>query len=315
MIINTGCRTDIPAFYSKWFINRINAGYVLVRNPYYPSQVTKYMLTPSKVDLLAFCTKNPEPMFKYLDKLTNFNQYWFITITPYGKDIEPYVPDKDIVIESFKKLSKYLGIQHVSLRYDPIFFNDEFDIEKHIECFNYITSKLKGYTYDCTISFLDEYEKVKKNAPDLKFPNKDEKIKLAACFSEIANKNNMVIHSCCENDYLAKYGVDITGCMSKEIVERAMDEKLNPPSTKNIRKKCNCLIGNDIGVYNTCKHMCRYCYANYNKEAVFENVKKYDENSPLLIGNIEDDDIIKEAKQKSWKLKESVQMSFWSGLE
>ena len=107
MIINTGCRTDIPAFYSKWFINRIREGYVLVRNPYYPSQITKYLLNPEVVDCIEFCTKNPEPILKYLDELDKFKQDWFVTITPYGKEIEPNVPDKEKVIESFKKLSDH----------------------------------------------------------------------------------------------------------------------------------------------------------------------------------------------------------------
>ena len=105
MIINTGMRTDIPAFYSEWLMNRIREGFVYTRNPYYPEQVTKYSLNPNLVDCLEFCTKNPEPMLKYLDKLNIYNQYWFVTITPYGKDIEPVVPNKEIVIESFKKLS------------------------------------------------------------------------------------------------------------------------------------------------------------------------------------------------------------------
>ena len=92
MIINTGMRTDIPAFYSQWFMNRIQAGYVLVRNPYRPDWITRYELSPDVVDCIAFCTKNPEPMLKHLDRLKNYHQYWFVTITPYGRDIEPNVP-------------------------------------------------------------------------------------------------------------------------------------------------------------------------------------------------------------------------------
>ena len=113
MIINTGCRTDIPAFYSKRLMNRIKEGFVLVRNPYYPSQVTKYNLSPKVVDCLAFCTKNPEPMLRYLHELDVYKQYWFVTITPYGKDIEPVVPNKENVIESFKKLSNYIYVNTV----------------------------------------------------------------------------------------------------------------------------------------------------------------------------------------------------------
>ncbi len=124
MIINTGMRTDIPAFYSEWLMNRIREGFVYTRNPYYPNQVTKYSLSPDIVDCLAFCTKNPEPMLKYLDKLDIYKQYWFVTITPYGKDIEPVVPDKEKVIESFKKLSQHIGIDSIGWRYDPIFIGN-----------------------------------------------------------------------------------------------------------------------------------------------------------------------------------------------
>ena len=147
MIINTGCRTDIPAFYSKWFINRIREGYVLVRNPYYPNQVTKYVLEPEVVDSIEFCTKNPEPMLKYLDEIKKFKQFWYVTITPYGKDIEANVPSKDKVINSFKKLSSMLGKEFVGWRYDPIFINEEFDVNKHIEKFEYIAQELKGYLW------------------------------------------------------------------------------------------------------------------------------------------------------------------------
>ena len=105
MIIHTGMRTDIPAFYSEWFLHRIQEGMVCVRNPYNPSQVTKYSLSPEVVDLIAFCTKNPAPMLSHMDALKPYGQYWFVTITPYGRDIEPNVPDKEIVMEHFKQLS------------------------------------------------------------------------------------------------------------------------------------------------------------------------------------------------------------------
>ena len=98
MIIQTEMRTDIPAFYSEWLINRMKEGYVLVRNPYNQSQVTKYRLSPDFVDLIAFCTKNPAPMLEYMDELKPYGQYWFVTITPYGKEIEPNVPDKEKVL-------------------------------------------------------------------------------------------------------------------------------------------------------------------------------------------------------------------------
>jgi len=310
MIINTGCRTDIPAFYSKWLMNRITEGYVLVRNPYYPSQVTKYSLSPKVVDCLVFCTKNPEPMLKYLDELSIYKQYWFVTITPYGKDIEPVVPDKEKVIESFKNLSKYIGAKSIGWRYDPIFINKEFDVKKHIESFEKMCKTLKGYTYNCTISFLDLYEKVKRNAPDLRPPTKEEQIQIAKEFYRIGKENDIIIHSCCEKTFLAEYGLKCNGCMSQEIIEKSIECKLEPSKKKNLRQECNCLMGNDIGAYNTCGHLCKYCYANANKDLVIKNIKKHNENSPLLIGNVEKGDKITEAKQKSWIASFNEQISF-----
>ena len=309
MIINTGCRTDIPAFYAKWLMNRIREGYVLVRNPYNPNQVTKYNLSPEVVDCLAFCTKNPEPMLTYLDELDKYKQYWFVTITPYGKDIEPNVPEKQKVIESFKKVSNHIGVDSIGWRYDPIFIGNGFDVSKHIECFENMAKELKGYTHNCTISFLDLYEKVKRNAPDIKPPTKEEQMEIAKAFARIGKENDMVIHACCEKTYLSQYGLQCNGCMSQEIIEKAINNTLQPPKRKNLRQECNCLMGNDIGAYNTCGHLCKYCYANANKQSVIENMKKHDDNSLFLIGRSEPGDKITEAKQKNWKV-ENEQISF-----
>lgn len=129
MILQTGMRTDIPAFYAEWFIYRIKEGYVMVRNPYKPSLVTKYIINPDVVDLIAFCTKNPAPMLEHMDVLKPFGQYWFVTITPYGKEIEPNVPDKRKVIQDLKRLSEAVGIDSIGWRYDPIFITEKYSID------------------------------------------------------------------------------------------------------------------------------------------------------------------------------------------
>lgn len=310
MIINTGMRTDIPAFYSKWLLNRIKEGFVYVRNPYYKHQVTKYSLSTNVVDCLAFCTKNPHPLISNLSELDKYKQFWFITITPYGKDIEPNVPNKKQVIDDFKKLSNHFGVNSVALRYDPILIDEKFDVSMHIKCFDKLLSELKGYTKDCTISFLDMYEKVKRNAPNLRPPITKEQIEIAKAFSKIGKKNNITIHACCEKEDLKDYGIDITGCMSQEIVEKAVQNKLHTPKNNNKRTECNCLMGNDIGAYNTCMHFCKYCYANANQGLVKENVKKHNPTSPFLIGELEEGDKITEAKQKSWIIGQNEQLSF-----
>lgn len=311
MVINTGMRTDIPAFYSKWFMNRIKEGFVYVKNPYNPKIIIKFSLNPQVVDCIDFCTKNPEPMLKYLDDLKDYNMLWYVTITPYDYSIEPNVLDKDIVIESFKKLVEKLPNSFVGWRYDPIFFNKDYGLKRHIKEFEYIAKKLKGYTDTCVISFIDLYDKVKKNAPDLIRPSEEAQIILAKEFCRIGKENNIKIYACCEKDYLSKYGVICTGCKSKEIVRKSISYDLEvPPNTKNIRVGCSCLMGNDIGAYNTCKHLCKYCYANTSKEKVIENTKKYNENSPILCDEIKPFNKLAVANQHSYR-KTSEQMSMF----
>ena len=300
MIISTGMRTDIPAFYSKWFINRIKEGFVYVRNPYYQNQVTKYVLNPNVVDCLCFCTKNPIPILPYLDELNAYRQFWFVTITPYGKDIEPNVPEKVKVVEAFKEISKRVGINGIGWRYDPVFYGNGFDLQRHIAEFEKIAKMLKGYTNSCVLSFLDLYEKVKRNAPGIVPPTKEEQIELGKALSKIAKENGMTIRTCCEGTHLAQFGIDVSGCQTKEVIERAIGVPLNPPKRKNARAICNCLLGQDIGAYNTCGHLCKYCYANMDKQIVVSNMRRHNPNSPFLIGNSQKGDKITEAKQESF---------------
>ena len=147
MIINTGQRTDIPAFYSEWFANRLKKGFVCVRNPYNLNQVSRYRLDPSVVDVIGFCTKNPAPMFPYMGLLKNYGQCWFVTITPYGRDIKPNVPDKHKLLEDFQKVSKTVGIKSVGWRYYPIFISEKYTSDYHLHAFEQIASTLDGYTH------------------------------------------------------------------------------------------------------------------------------------------------------------------------
>ena len=187
MIINTGQRTDIPAFYAEWFANRIKEGFVCVRNPYNHSQVNRYRLDPSVVDVIGFCTKNPAPMFPYMDLLKEFGQYWFVTLTPYGRDIEPGVPDKHRLIEDFKTLSGMVGIDSICWRYDPIFLSDKYTSEYHLHAFRKIAECLNGYTKTVVISFIDLYPKVRKNFPEARKVSKTDRVNLGKGIIKIAS--------------------------------------------------------------------------------------------------------------------------------
>ena len=302
MIINTGMRTDIPAFYHEWLINRIKEGFVLVRNPYNPSQVTRYSLSPEVVDLIAFCTKNPAPMISHMEALKPYGQYWFVTITPYGKDIEPNVPDKLKVMEDFKRLSDTVGVDSVGWRYDPIFVDDKHCVEWHIEQFEHMAETLSGYTKTCVISFIDIYKKVERNFPEAREVFKKDRLTIGKAFIEIAKKHDITIRPCAEGNDLEIYGADCSGCMTVKTFETALRVRLDvPKGNRNQRNgECTCLLGTDIGAYDTCGHLCRYCYANTNPSQVKENMKKHDPNSPFLLGYSEPGDVIHQAEQKSW---------------
>lgn len=302
MIIQTGSRTDIPAFYSEWFCNRLKEGYVLVRSPYDPMLVSRYELNPKVVDAIAFCTKNPAPMLPHMDLLKPYGQYWYVTITPYGKDIEPNVPPKEEVIESFKTLSLMLNPDAVGWRYDPIFLSEKYTAEWHIEEFTKMAEALRGFTHTCVISFIDLYEKVKRNFPEVRPVNREDRLRIGKAIIEIAKKNGMVVKPCAEGTELAAFGADCGGCMTIETYEKAIGMKLDVPARKTARAECACYLNGDIGQYDTCAHFCRYCYANNDHEAVIRNRRLHDPKSPLLVGHIEDfEGKIHIVPQKSWK--------------
>ncbi len=309
MIINTGQRTDIPAFYADWFANRLKEGYVCVRNPYNPIQVSRYRLDPDVVDVIGFCTKNPEPMFKYMDLLRDYGQYWFVSLTPYGRDIEPNVPDKHHLIDVFKQLSGIVGPQAVGWRYDPIFTSDRYTMDYHKSAFNQIAQALDGYTRTVVISFIDLYPKVRKNFPEAKAVSREDRLELGKEIIAIAGDHGMTVKPCAEGDELAAYGADCSGCMTVRDYEKAIGKKLDVPKKKGARAECACYLSCDIGAYNTCRHLCRYCYANAENQRVIEQSRMHDPQSPFIIGNYQDTDKIHDVPQKSWiNMQESIWM-------
>lgn len=302
MIINTGLRTDIPAFYTPWLLNRLREGFVLVRSPYAPATLTRYRLDPAVVDLIAFCTKNPGPMLPHLGELRRYaGQYWFVTITPYGREIEPRVLEKRQVVADFRALSRAVGVDSVGWRYDPILLNETYTVERHLADFEALAAALEGYTKTCVISFLDLYQKVRRNFPEARAVEKADRLRLGAAMAKIAAAHGMTLKACAEGQELAPYGVDCGGCMTIATYEQALHARLTAPRRPAARDgACACHLAADIGAYNSCPHLCRYCYANADPAAVAANARRHDPASPLLIGRPEPGDTIREAKQESW---------------
>lgn len=295
MILFASGRTDIPAFYSNWFINRVKAGFVDVRNPFNQKLVSRIYF--SDVDLIMFCSKNPLPMINKLDTL-NVPVLFHVTITPYSKDVEPNIPDKRLIIEGVKKLSLVLGIDNVVVRYEPIFLSDKYNVDYHIKAFDKLCKNLNGYVNKIIVSFMDEYKNVRSNKNILKyraFTREDYK-KIGEAFSKSAHDNGMSVQTCFEDEDLTQYGFVKGECLSHELAYILTGKKFKSSNVRK-EKKCECVQMVDIGDYNSCMHMCKYCYANYDEKAVSSNFERHDDNSSLLIGSIQRDDVIKVRKK------------------
>ena len=290
MILNVSGRTDIIGFYTPWFINRLKAGFVDVRNPFNVNQVSRIYF--NDVDMFVFCTKNPTPIIPYLKDITK-PILFHITVTGYHADIEPYVKDKTKIIEDIQKISQILGKDHVYLRYDPIFLNDKYPINYHIKCIKRLCELLEGYIDKIIISFIDDYQNVRKNEKTLNFREFTEQDyqTLGENISRICHQHGIRVHTCFEKRNLVEYGFDEEECLSHELAYILTGKKY--PNWK-ARKEglCNCVNIVDIGAFNTCGHFCKYCYANFNEEMVPENMGKHNPNSSLLIGHLEPSDKI-----------------------
>ena len=291
MILNVSGRTDIIAFYSQWFINRYKEGFVDVRNPFNQNMVSRIYF--NDVDAIMFCTKNPIPILPYLKEIDKPIEF-HVTITPYKNDIEPNVPFKKDIIEAIKQVSNIIGKQHLSVRYDPIFISDKYSLEYHKKAFEKLCSLLNGYINRIIISFIDEYKNVRKNQNILKMKEMTENDykEIGTSFSKSAKKYNIVVHTCFEDKNLCEYGFTKGECMSKELAYK-LTGKTYKKWTARKEKKCNCVEMVDIGVYNSCKHFCKYCYANFDEKQVINNFNNHNPNSSLLVGELKKDDIIK----------------------
>ena len=295
MILNVSGRTDIVAFYSDWFMNRYRKGFVDVRNPFNPKLISR--INFKEVDLIMFCTKNPEPILKYIEEIKK-PILFHITLTPYRKDIEPNVPDKKKIIETIKKLSDILGKENIYVRYDPIFISEKYTVGYHTKAFDRLCQNLEGYVEKIIVSFLDEYKNVKNNKEEIRYQEFTDEIyeQIGKNFSASAIKYNMTVQTCFEKRDLTEYGFIKGECLSHQLAYQLTGKKY-PDWKARKERLCNCVQMVDIGVYNSCLHFCKYCYANFDEKKVVENTKQHNPNSSLLIGEPTKEDTIKERKK------------------
>ncbi|MCX7113084.1 MAG: DUF1848 domain-containing protein [Proteobacteria bacterium] len=314
MIISVSRRTDIPTFYSEWFMNRVQEGFVLIRNPYNTHQIKKVSLLEQDVDGIVFWTRNAEkliPHFHILDS-KGYKYYFQYTITGYPRALEKGVPKTLQAIKTFHKISDLIGNGRIVWRYDPILISNLVDIDEHKRLFEKIASMLQGKTKRVVISFADIYKKVKTNLSlvenlhyaDL-ISNNSNLLELSKFMSNIATKYQMEIQSCSEEINLSSVGILHGKCVDDNLFKSEFGITLSNKKDKGQREECGCIESVDIGQYNTCLHGCEYCYATFNKKVAVKNNLLHNPKSSFLIGELEKDEILPRNLDK----KEDKQMS------
>lgn len=304
MIINTGARTDTAQYYSDWLLRRFAEGFVLSRNPLFPSKITRYELDPGKVDCVVFCSKNYAPILPRLHEITSrFRSYFYFTITAYGQDVEPLVPPIGESVETLKKLSALVGRERVAWRYDPILLTRKYTIERHVETFAKMAERISPFIDRCVFSFVEIYKKLEVNMPELLPLSIDGMDALARALGSVARKNKMTIQTCGTNGDFSRYGIMPSGCVTLDILGKANGAAFKKLRHKGMRAGCHCVESRDIGAYDTCPNGCKYCYANKNPALAMKNFRLHDPFSPLLLGRVEEGDTITQAAQKSFLKK------------
>jgi len=305
-ILSASRRTDIPAFYSEWFIRRIREGWVVKYNPY-NKQDSYVTIRPEEVAAIFFWSKNYLPLIPYLDELDNkgYNCIFHFTITGYPNYLEPNVPGLKEALKAFKSLASRYSYKQVLWRYDPILFTTELDYFFHKAKFHYLCEELQGYTDQVYISFMNLYDKVSKRLSSKNIPYKDcsleTKINLAHELAEIANSYNIKVYSCCDDYLLDSNRIEKASCINKYLVEKMFNTNISNLTKRPSRKGCGCYESIDIGVYDTCKHKCVYCYANNNEERIEKNYNLHAYDYPALHKGIQLSRCKEEEKSKEYK--------------
>ncbi|MGE0015048.1 MAG: DUF1848 domain-containing protein [Candidatus Methanomethylophilaceae archaeon] len=299
MIICASRRTDIPAFHAEWLINRLRAGYAMVRNPICDEVVYRVDLDRRSAGCLYFISKDPRPILPYLDEIIGmgYDMIFQVTITPYGRDLEPGVPDKGFVADAFREISEKIGMERTIWRYDPVIIDERHNMRYHERKFRLLCSELSDHTERCIFSFLDMYPKFEelKSARPLSLSSQIQREDFMRMAGAISKEHGIRASLCCSSRGYPEYGIDNRGCIDRETMISLGVPFEDAPG--NIRDGCRCVRNIDIGAYDTCMHNCVYCYAN--RAAGDRRASKiYDPESEMLYGKVRDTDTVTEITER-----------------
>lgn len=314
MIVSISRRTDLPALYPDWLLNRLREGFVLVRQPYRPHRISRVELRPEKAECLVFWSKNPAPLLPRLEEIRRMGHrfYFQFTLNPYGPPLEAGLPPLADRLDTFRRLSETVGPERVVWRYDPVIFGAGWDAPRHGAAFEKLAAALEGFSSRCIFSFLDWYPGMQGRMKGLAVqPDGVQRRHIAAAFAASARAHGFSLSTCCEpEEDLRDLDIGRAACIDPGLIEALLGCPIRRRKDPGQRPGCGCVESVDIGAYGTCLNGCRYCYANRSEAAAADNHLRHDPHSPLLIGWPEPEDEIVEREYGSIRL---AQTSLFSG--
>ena len=294
MIISASRRTDIPAFYAEWFMNRIRAGWCEVVNPVNRSIVSYVSLAPANVEVIAFWSKNPRPLMPFLDELDalGYRYYFLFTLNDYPREIEPGVPPRDERVQTIRELASRIGPHKVVWRYDPIIVSRRLDLDFHLRTFAALADSLRGATQRTIVSVVDFYQKTRRRLAAIEEATGDAFNRdpfgwsgfeeLARTMAEIAQRNGMDVQSCAEDPGLQSMGIRQGKCIDPELIRRVFGIEVSSRKDPSQRAACGCSVSRDIGAPDSCLHGCEYCYATRSLDAARRRYAAHDPSAPAM---------------------------------
>jgi len=286
-LISASRRTDLPAFYADWFMDRTRHQEAAWTHPY-TGKAHRISLAPSEVVAIVFWSRNFAPMMGHLPELDGRGYRYLVhyTITALSPAYESHVPSLRAAVQQFQRLADQIGPQRTIWRYDPILISREHDFDFHIENFDQLSRELEGYTNQCILSFLQVYGKVQKNLQNhrlaLPDPSDEERRALARELGEMAIRRGIRVKACCSDDLLGPE-VGKARCVDLEQVRHSWPELTWSASRAPTRGQCGCTRAYDIGAYDTCLHGCVYCYATRSRQVAQSRYQRHDPKADTLV--------------------------------
>ena len=263
-IISASRRTDIPAWYGRWFLERLQKGKACYGTPF-SSRIHEVSLLPDDVTAFVFWTRNVLPFLPAVDRLEQegYPFYFQYTFTGYGPPWEPKGHGEK-GLEGLIRLAERIGPDRVVWRYDPIVLSPEEDADTHRKRFGEIADRLRRRVNTVTVSFLDRYRKTERRLRSagltVRDPGVEEGRKLLIDLAGIAGERGITLDVCCEEE-LRPPGIPAAACVDPERIRRLTGDGKTSLPRRPTRPGCRCAESRDIGAYDTCPFGCVYCYA------------------------------------------------------